>query len=380
MERNESHNMNFVTIELSKKQVDMKHPRISETNGKTYLRIISPEGGILFYPAESIKVKEKDPSRVTITRPEGTELQLHFSKRVEGVPDTAPKEEQYQNYTKTVTIEDLKEMYEESRKSFVEYKQSEEDANQSQFVNMTVPTEWGKDIISNGRDYVSIRVPVKDENEQSTYYSFIVPKERFHESDKQDGLSYFGFPRKRKDDETQDFVITLRTSKKLPDGSYENSDRDISSTQLKEYVEAAKEQKKFKDNLIGVEISEKLVHYFEGKENSVEYARVSVPLGNEFVQIIIKRSSILDSEKDGKVYLSMFKNGTDGSPYTFTATQGIKQANGEWKNVEIEITSEEVVDSFSSSREQYKQEHMNDEQGKSLADELNEENPFLGGR
>jgi len=380
MDKNENQNVKFVTIELSKKQVDMQHPKVSETNGKTYLRIFGPNGGILFYPAESLKVKKDDSEKVIFSRPEGTELQLHFSQRIEGVAEDAPNEEKYQNSIQTVKIEDLKEMYVESKKAYKDMKQSEEDAGKSRFVNMTIPTDWGKDIVSNGREFVSVRIPVKEENETFSYYSFVVPKEQFHESDKQEGMSYFGFPRKKKDDENQDFMITIRTNIKKSDDSYENVDRDISSTQLKEYVDAAKERKKFKENLIRVEISEKLVHYFEGKEDHVEYARISVPLDNEFVEIVVRRTSVLDSEKDGKVYLSMFKNYAEDTPYTFTATQGIKQANGEWKNIEVEMTSQQVVDSFISSKEKYRQEHFAEENENTLADELNIENPFRKGR
>lgn len=249
----------------------------------------------------------------------------------------------------------------------------------SQFVNMTLPTDWGKKIVSNGRKFVSVRIPVKEEDEKFSYYSFIVPEEKLHKSEKQEGMSYFGFPRKVKDNEEQDFMVTLRTSIKQEDGSYKNEDREVSSSQLKEYVEAAKERKAYKDNLISVEISEKLVHYFEGKDNHVEYAKVSVPLEDEFVGIVVKRTSILTSEREGKVCLSMFKNAKDGKPYTFTATQGVKQLDGSWENVELKITSQEIVDSFTASREKYKQEHS-DNTAPGMNEEQKLENPSLGGR
>lgn len=66
--------LKFVTVELSKKQVDMSHLYHSQNTDKDYARVMAPENGTFFYPTESIKVKKDNPERVYFTRPEGTEF------------------------------------------------------------------------------------------------------------------------------------------------------------------------------------------------------------------------------------------------------------------------------------------------------------------
>ena len=86
-------NLKYVTIELSKKQVDTKNLYHSDKTNKDYARVLAPNDGTFFYPIKSIKVKQEDPNRVYFVRPEGTEIEIHYSKRKENVPDTAPNEE-----------------------------------------------------------------------------------------------------------------------------------------------------------------------------------------------------------------------------------------------------------------------------------------------
>ena len=108
--------LKFVTVELSKKQVNMSHLYHSQTTDKDYARVMAPQNGIFFYPTESIKVKKDNPERVYFTRPEGTEIEVHYSRRKEDVPDSAPNDEKYEHYTRTWKIEDLKATYDEQKK------------------------------------------------------------------------------------------------------------------------------------------------------------------------------------------------------------------------------------------------------------------------
>lgn len=104
---------------------------------------------------------------------------------------------------------------------------------------MTVPTEWGKVFHgNNGKDYVSISIPVPENGDNFKYYSFIIPSERFRESDRQPGNSYFGFPKLKKGSE-EEYTIQLKRSEKQEDGSYIDVKKEISSAELKGHVEAA---------------------------------------------------------------------------------------------------------------------------------------------
>ena len=74
-------NLKYVTIELSKKQVDTKNLYHSDKTNKDYARVLAPNDGTFFYPIKSIKVKQEDPNRVYFVRPEGTEIEINYSKR-----------------------------------------------------------------------------------------------------------------------------------------------------------------------------------------------------------------------------------------------------------------------------------------------------------
>lgn len=361
----------YVTIELSRKQVDMEHIHINEKNKKKYLRIFAPGGGILFYPAESIKVKKEDEKRVYFTRPEGTELQVSYSERIPNVPDSAPDSEKYNQFTKTVKIEDLKAMYEEERRVFLE---------NTGFYNMTVPTSWGRKFSSNGREYVSVSIPIRENGSGDVYYSFILPAEKFMESKKEEGMSYFGFPKKKKDEPEKDFMIELRTSvKSQVSDEYEDWSIDVSSMQLKQHVDAALNRKLIKDMFVSTEVSEKLVRYFEAKENKKQLAAIMVPIyetANDekatFYEIVVPKERVRASEKDGFVVLSLFKNNPDGNEYTVSGKKSVlNPITQEYDKVSLEMTSQDVVRYFEISAQIYRETRGAGEH--SLADELSDE-------
>lgn len=358
--------MTFVTVELSKKQVDMKHVHHNENNGKDYLRIYAPGGGVLFYPAESIKVK--DEKRVYFSRPLGTELQLSYSDRIPNVPDTAPDEEKYNKYTRTVKIEDLKEMYEEERRAYAE---------SVGFHNMTVPTKWGHGFTSNDKEYVSVSIPIR-EGERDVYYSFIVPAEKFKESTREEGMSYFGFPKKNKEDSTKDYMVELRTSEKNEEDEYVERSIQVSSLQLKQYVDAAVDRNLIKEMFISTDISEKMVRRFESNEGK-KLAGISVPVYEmdddekaSFYEIVVPQERLRSASKEGYITLSLFRNGPDGNEYNFVAKKSVKNPEtDEYEKVPMEMTSQEVINYFNYSAQKFREERSN-ETGRTLADELAE--------
>ena len=88
-------NKDYVTIDLSKKQVDYDSARVNEKNGKEYVRVFAPGGGVFFYPLASLKENKDNENRVHFTRPTGTELTISYSERNPNVPDDAPASEKY---------------------------------------------------------------------------------------------------------------------------------------------------------------------------------------------------------------------------------------------------------------------------------------------
>lgn len=235
----EDKKMKFVTIEISRNQVDLENTKINEVNGKAYARILAPNHGVFFYPVDSLKESKYHDNRLYFSRPEGTELKIYYSKRKEGVPDSAPNKEKYERHTETVKIEELKAAYNAERQAFIDKKNQERDTMNATFVNMTVPTDWGKSFHgNNGKDYVSISIPIPEDGDNYRYYSFIIPSERFRESDRQPGNSYFGFPKLKKDSE-EEYTIQLKRSEKQEDGSYIDVKKEVSSIELKKHVEGA---------------------------------------------------------------------------------------------------------------------------------------------
>ena len=254
-------------------------------------------------------------------------------------------------------------MYEEERKIYLE--------KNSAFVNYEVPTEWGFPFTGKDKkDYISITIPIK-ENEERNYYAFVVSAESFKESSKNEGMSYFGYPKKKKDEEA-DYMVTLKRSAKQPDGSYKDVLKEVSSTELAEHIESAKKTYSF----INVEISEKLIREFNNREGK-PLLSVSVPVydadvekkKNIFYQIIVEPERVKDTEKEGIVRLSMFRKGSDGKDYTFNAeTSILNETTQQYEKKMKEMTSVEIARCFKESRERYKEQ--NPMQDRSLGDEL----------
>lgn len=348
----------FVTIELSKKQVDTSRLVHNDKTNKDYARVFAPAGGSYLYPVDSIKVKSDNPERVYFTRPVGTEIQVQYSHRNEGVPDTASNEEKYSRETRTWKIEDLKVAYEEERKAYAE--------QNSSFVNMTVPTNWGTHISNENGNFVSISIPIN-----KVYYSFVVPEERFKDSEKEKGMSYFGFPKHKKDSD-EEYMISLRTSRKNEDGEFETDTMVVSSSELKKYVDEAMNYSTYKDMFVTTEISEKLVRNFETKDGKALYS-VSVPVRtqaggeDEFYEIVVpaERVKALD---DGKVRLSLFKNGPDGNEYVFTGKNSVALPSGDYDVKELKMTSQDVKKYFDESKERFADSHKNND--KTLAEDM----------
>lgn len=352
----------FVTIDLSRKQVDWEHAKVNEKNGKTYARVYAPEGGVFFYPVESIKDYRDNPDRVYFVRPEGTELTVHYSSRVAGVPDTAPNEEKYHSFSKTIKIEDLKEMYDEERRAFAEKKQAEREQNAAEWVSYTVPTSWGTAFSSEKGNFVSLSVPI-----DGSYYSFILQQERFKESAKEEGKSYFSFPRMQRDNPEEDYKVQLKRGERQEDGSYKDTFISVTSVALKVYIDAALKSKELNEMFVGVDISERLIRGFNSKDGR-EFAEVSVPVYEggsdkaEFYKIVVQSQRIMDGNREGQKYLSLFVNGPDGEEYGFDAKKSIRDEDGNWSEEVKRMTSREVVAAFKESAERYRNQRASEDQ------------------
>lgn len=272
--KEEQEKMNFVTIRLSKKQVDFSRIFHNEKTDKDYVRVFAPGGGTFFYPKDSLKEYRDKPDLLYFSRPEGTEITVNYSERKENVPDNAPNKEKYHNYSKTIVIEDLKEMYAQERQRFIDEKNAVRDS----FVNMTVPTEWGKKFQSkDGKELVSISVPFT-EGDEKKYYSFVIPQERFRESEKKEGFSYFGFPKNKKETE-EPYEVQLKRSEKQADGTYVDVKKNVSSVELCNAVNAALDKQEYLKNEEYLEINKDLTSkdvvkcFEESKERYVEQLR-----------------------------------------------------------------------------------------------------------
>lgn len=351
----------WVTIEVSRNQVKTDNLYHNEKTDKDYARVIGPGGSSFLYPIDGLLAKDDDPQKLYFVRPVGTEILLTFSKKIEGVPDDAPDKDKYENIERIMKIEDLAAAYADDRRAFAELN--------SDFVNMTVPTEWGTPVHSNEKgDLIKISVPV-----EKVYYSFLIPADHFKPSKRDEGMSYFGFP-KKKQDTGEDFTIKMQHGEKQPDGSYINSDKIVSSMELKKIVDEAVERSNFLDKFVSATISEKLVRPFTSNEGKALY-NVSVPVlryGEEketFYQIVVPEERIkpLDNEK---VWLSLYKHKPDGSDFSFKASVSEKQPDGSFATVDEKMfTSTEVINCFESSLERYIK--ANQDKSHSLADELN---------
>lgn len=352
----------FVTIDLSKKQVDYDSARTNDKNGKTYVRVFAPGGGVFFYPLESLKENKDNQNRVHFTRPVGTEITISVSERNPGAADDAPASEKYVNSSRVVKIEDLKEMYRQEREAFAEsQKQKYEN---SPFVNVTVPTAWGRSFSSENpvREFVSISVPFK-EGEKSNYYSFVLPAESFKESTKEEGMSYFGFPRKKKDSD-ENYMVTLKRGEKQEDGTYKDIIKEISSEEL---VAAIKKAKEMQHSTLEIEVSEKLLRKFNSRDEK-PLVSVSVPVYDEkqkkdvFYSIVIPESRVSAAEKEGQKKISISED------YEFTAKRSVlDESSGKYNDIELKMSGAEIKKAFEDSKERYA-EQMAD---KSIQEERN---------
>ena len=349
-------NITFVTIDLNRKQVNTDNPVHNDKTGKDYARVFAPGNGTFLYPLSSIKVRSDNPERVYFSRPEGTEIQVQYSRRKENVPDSAPNEEKYENFTKTWKIEELKSAYEEERRIYAE---------NHGFVNCTVPTAWGKEFVSGDKKFVSISVPVPEkDSDKDLWCSFILPEDRFKPSEKNEGMSYFGFPKKKKDT-PEDYMVKLRYSVSV-DGEYQDREMEISSVQLKEYLDKAVSRSEAKDLFVSTTISAKLVREFESKEGK-KLCAISVPMygmhkrgtnQNFFYEIVVPKERIKEIQgSESQVRLSLFRHTPDGEDYTFTAKHSFDNGEGGFDTETKTLTSEDVIDYFEWAREEYKKNH-----------------------
>lgn len=349
-------NLKFVTITLSEKQIDFEHARVSEKNNKEYVRIMGPDGGVFFYPKDSLKKKENE-DKYYFSRPVGTEITLIFSERVEGVAEDAPNSEKWKNTEQVVKIEDLHEMYADAKQAFKEEKQAERE--NSPFAYVSIPTEWGKAFLGNdGKAYISISFPVR-ENGESNYYTMVLPAEQFKASERVEGTSYFGLPKHKKDSE-EDYMVQLTRSVKNETGEYEKIAIEMKSVEVIEHLKSV--QNKIED--IEISVSEKLVHYFE--HEGKELASVSVPVFDKaqdidvFYNITLPSNRVVDAEYEGKKKVSVSPD------FEFNAKRSVKdESTGEYSDIVIKMTGKEVESHFKESKSRYRETHQDESEGQS---------------
>ena len=344
----------FATVEMSRKQVITEKPYHSEKTGKDYARVITPDGGSFLYPMDSLKVQDNDPERVFFSRPVGTEIPVTVGVRNENVPDDAPNSEKFKNITKMVKVEDLQAMYEDARMQFAE--------ENSQFVNMTVPLDWGKHFSGkDGTPYVAVSVLIPEENGKGHYWNFILPEKQFLVSKKDSSMAYFGFPRMKKEIPDQMYEIELRRQEKNTDGSYQKLTRTVSPFELKGYVDAAVERNRVRNMFVNMTISDKLAREFASKDGSHLLYDVSVPMYEEenakpvFYHIVVPSERVRVDDEAGKVHLSLFKLGSDGNPYTFKGKHSEKNDDNSYSETVREFTSEQIAICFEKSEEIYRE-------------------------
>lgn len=367
--------MEFVTIEISRSQVlPQRFP--SEKTGKTYRRVMAPGNATFIYPEESLKVDKNNENKLSFVRPKGTEISLEYSVKKDNVSADAPKEEQYENYSKIVTIEDLKEMYELAKQEFKLQKEAEYQENAEKFVNITISDKLvryfeGKDD-HEGKTFAEISVPI-EENNKTEYYKFVIDAERVKDSTKEPGKKYFGLFKNNKDDQPNEIIM----KKSVKDGEeWIHVEKKVTAVEISELIKESTENYNAKraeaeEKFVNITVSEKLVKYFEGKgENEgKKYAEISVPIvengDTQFYKFVIAADYVKDSTKQpGKKYFGLFRNDSDGQPNQITLTKSIKEGD-EWKQVEKQLSSEQIAELYDKSRKNY----MEQKNSKTLADE-----------
>ena len=225
----------FVDIVISERQViatkkDSNEPLFVSKNGIEFGKILCPEGGTLWYPLKNIKVYDNQTKQAAdgtvlrlykFSQPSGTEMEVHYSNG-ENQEDTVKK----------VTIDELKDMFQQSKKEYAQ-------AN-STFVNMQVPSDWGK-TSENHPETVRVSIPIEIDGNKDYYTFFLDSQKNWHESTKKEGYHYFGFPRMGKDGAA--WQVNLSGNVKDESGQYLPKDQQptltVTSAELKEYVDAA---------------------------------------------------------------------------------------------------------------------------------------------
>ena len=350
-------NVEFVTIELNRKRVITDNLK-EDKNGKKYATVFAPDGGTFLYLVDKLKVSDRNPDVVFFSLPVGSEMQISYREGNEFV-------------TRSMSIEDLKEAYAAEKAAF---------AKNNDYVSMTVPTEWGNHFTSkSGDELVSVSIPVMFEDNKQ-YMEFVVKADYFRVSDKNEGMSYFSFPTKKKIDgvtSDEDYIINLKGSQKQIDGSYVDISKTVTSSELGELVKNAVSSSNFKEMFVSTVISEKLVRDFISNAGK-SLCEVSVPVAEENADVTTWYKVVVPSERvkkleDGKMALNLFRKGSNGDAYTFKAVRSIKNEAGEYSDVSITLTSEEVVNAFNTSKERY----ASSSNTHSIADEMNGTTPSL---
>jgi hypothetical protein len=355
--------IDWVTVELTRNMVNTKPERFQtfERDGvsKQYTSIMGPYDSSFLYPITGLKQYKDDPNRITFTLPKGTDIYLSI-KNEDGTYDK-----------KIVKIEELVEMYTQSRNEFLAEKEA-----QSGFVNVTVPTSWGRDFVGkDGKAYVNISVPlpihdsngnvIKNEKgyDVTGYYSFIVAKDNFRQSSRDEGMSYFGLFKHQKDDEQKPYEVKLTRSVSNGDGTYRDDVMYMESETLKTYVDAAVSKSNYLNNLTSVTVGEKMAsertYVDRNTHEEKKFWSVAVPVYDantkETTYFRISLSDYMAHRKDNdRVVLNLPIKNKEGEAYSFKATVTAKNEAGAYVVVaERLMTSEEIVKLFKESHERY---------------------------
>lgn len=138
-------------------------------------------------------------------------------------------------------------------------------------------------------------------------------------------------------------------------------------------IEELVKRNKSNENFIGLDISKKLVNFFESKDGR-QWTSVSVPVYEDpeaekpaYYEVVVEKKRILESNFENKVYLSLFVNGLDGTPYTLNATKDVfNPQTNQYDSESRKMTSTEVIECFKESTRRYKENQKNN----TLADQL----------
>lgn len=347
----------YVTFDLSKKQVITDKPYHSEKNGKDYFRVIAPNGGTFLYPADSLKPKADDPDRYTFMRPVDAEVTIRYSEKIAGVPDDAPNAEKYANHDEKMTFGELYKLYQSSKE---EYKAARAE-QAAQFMRMEVPEDWGRhfETKEESKELVAISVPIREEDNTVNFYQFVVSAELFRSNEQH--LANFSFPISKKDVPGEDYMVNLQRTVLSEDGSRVTVSRQISTSDLADVIEVAK---KSAESKVRIEISDKLVRKFTNNEGQLGND-VSIPIYEPnavepaFWHIVVPDYRI-KHEDNGygtkKTVLIL------PDSFEFKATHGVKTdeldpetGKNIYENEERTLTSKDIEDAFEESNRRYEE-------------------------